>query len=144
MAFNIPGILGRNRQARQSMVENTIADAHQAGEQRFQDKYHDTREQLVDNIGKKKAEKSARVIGQMGYENVTNDSMTDAVSKAASKVEELKYARANSKWDEEVERRPGRGEVRGAKKDVKALKKAEVKVARVLNNAWNEPPLNED
>jgi hypothetical protein len=140
MAFNIPGILGRNRQARQSMVEDTVADAHKAGERRFQDKYHDTRELLVDRIGKKQAEESAKTIGQMGYENVTNDRMTDAVSKAASKVEELKYARANSKWDEEVERRPGRGEVRGAKKDVKALKKAEVNVARDLNSAWNEDP----
>jgi hypothetical protein len=140
MAFNIPGILGRNRQARQNMVEGIVSDAHQAGERRFQDKYHDTRELLVDRIGKKKAEESAKTIGQMGYDNVTNDRMTDAVSKAASKVEELKYARANSKWDEEVERRPGRGEVRGAKKDVKALKKAEVNVARDLNSAWNEDP----
>jgi hypothetical protein len=140
MAFNLPGILGRNRQARQNMVEDTVAGAHREGERRFQDKYYDTRETLVDSIGKKKAEKSARIIGQMGYENVANDSMTDAVSKAAAKVEELKYARANSNWDEEVERRPGRGEVRGAKKDVKALKKAEVNVARDLNSAWNEDP----
>lgn len=143
MAFNIPGILGRNRQARQNMVEDAVAGAHREGERRFQDKYHETRESLVDRIGKPKAETTARTIGQMGYDNVTNDRMADAVSKAASKVEELRYARDNSKWDPDVTERPSRGEVRGAKKDVKALKKAEVQVSRDLNNAWNEPPLED-
>lgn len=144
MAFNIPGILGRNRQARQNMVEDTVAGAHREGERRFQDKYHDTRETLVNRIGKKQAEETAQTIGGMAYENVTNDRMTDAVSKAASKVEELKYARANSKWDPDVTERPGRGEVRGAKKDVKALKKAEVNVARDLNSAWDKSILKGD
>lgn len=143
MAFNIPGILGRNRQARRNMVEDAIAGAHREGERRFQDKYHETRENLVNKIGTKQAETTARDIGQMGYDNVTNDRMTDAVSSAASKVEELKYARANSNWDPDVTERPSRGEVRGAKKDVKALKKAEVQVSRDLNNAWNEPPLTD-
>lgn len=134
MAFNLPGILGRNGRARQDMVDNTLQSA-QASARSDAEHQVNKRAQTLDGqdlrrTGQayKRSDNQARAekyIKKSGYEERgTGIHMGNAYEAAESKVTDLKEKRSMGKAyhkEEYGEDRPTRGAIRSAKKDAKAL-----------------------
>jgi len=135
MAFNLPGILGRNNRARQDMVDRAYQEAQRASRVDTQNlisrtsREADSRDMrrtggAYDASGNLyRAQKS---IEKQGYDT-TDIHMMKAADQADAKVSELQQKRTLSKGfhkEEYGEDRPTRRDVRSAKKDAKALGKA--------------------
>lgn len=134
MAFNLPGILGRNGRARQDMVDSTL-QASQASARKTADSRILRESSSANDRDRKRTgmtpsyeqnhKDAAKRINNSGLEqNMIGINMGNAYEAAESKVADLKKKRTFSKGfnqEEYGEDRPTRGAVRSAKKDAKAL-----------------------
>lgn len=127
MAFNIPGILGRNGRARQTMVEDAVYDAGKTAEVHSNKVYGESYKRATKGgDSSEEAAKSAQGPADTNYQMKKQQTIDKVSSVAESKARKLEEQRKTQTGDN----RPKRSEVRSAKKDFKALDKASERVAR--------------
>ena len=134
MAFNLPGILGRNGRARQDMVDSTLQSAQASARSDAENQVNKRAKTLDDSdlrrTGQayKRSDNQAtaqKSVKKQNYEDSsTGIHMGNAYEAAESKVADLKEKRSMGKAyhkEEYGEDRPTRGAIRSAKKDANAL-----------------------
>jgi hypothetical protein len=127
MAFNLPGILGRNSRARQAMVEDAVYDAGKAAEVHSNKMYGESYKRATKaGANNEEAAKTAQGPADSSYQNKKQQTIDKVSNAAADKSRKLEEQRKTQTGDN----RPKRSEVRSANKDFKALDKAAERVAR--------------
>jgi hypothetical protein len=127
MAFNIPGIIGRNSRARQAMVEDAVYDAGKTAEVHSNKVYGESYKRAIKGgDSSEEAAKSAQGPADSNYQmkkQQTIDKVSNAAQDKSRKLEEQRKTQTG-------DNRPKKSAVRSAKKDAKVLYKAADNVAR--------------